>query len=132
MKYEENVDLKKYNTFEALEVNMKLVIPENEENGEYAQHVQNSGNSINHASHNQDNTQNGVPEYNDPDYMPPQDGDYIPIDEMGGISSEDIELDNAVIEEQKYIMGKPSKAKEKHMKIKDKNLKTFIKDCKLF
>ncbi len=25
-------DLKKYNTFEALEVNMKLVIPENEEN----------------------------------------------------------------------------------------------------
>ena len=32
MKYEENVDLKKYNTFEALEVNMKLVIPENEEN----------------------------------------------------------------------------------------------------
>ena len=92
-------------------------IPENEENGEYAQHVQNSGNSINHASHNQDNTQNGVSEYNDPDYMPPQDGDYIPIDEMGEMP-EDMPYE-PIEEEQKYIMGKPSKAKEKLIKIKD-------------
>ena len=55
-----------------------------------------------------------MPEYNDPDYIPPQDGDmYIPSEEMGGIIDEDIELDKAVIEEQSYIMGKPSKTKEK-------------------
>ena len=59
-----------------------------------------------------------VPEYNDPDYIPPQDGDmYIP-EEMSGIP-EDMELDEAVIEEQSYIMGKPSRAKEKLIKIKD-------------
>ena len=66
------------------------------------------------------NTTSQVPEYNDPDYIPPQDGDmYIPSEEMGGIIDEDIELDKAVIEEQSYIMGKPSKAKEKLIKIKD-------------
>ena len=44
---------------------------------------------------------------------------YIPPEEMGEITDEDIELDKAVIEEQSYIMGKPSKAKEKLIKIKD-------------
>ena len=99
-------------------------IPENGENSENGQHTANTQNFPNSASngtnsvHNQNNSQNEVPEYNDPDYIPPQDGDYIPMEEMGAMP-EDIELDNAVIEEQKYIMGKPSKAKEKLIKIKD-------------
>ena len=99
-------------------------IPENGENSENGQHTANTQNYPNSASnginpeHNKNNAQNEVPEYNDPDYMPPQDGDYIPMEEMGTMP-EDIELDNAVIEEQKYIMGKPSKAKEKLIKIKD-------------
>jgi len=58
-----------------------------------------------------------VEEYNDPDYMPPQDGDYMPVEEMGGMP-EDM-LQAPMEEEQKYIMGKPSKAKEKQIKIKD-------------
>ena len=54
-----------------------------------------------------------VPEYNDPDYMPPQDIDgYIP-----DIPPEEMEIqDNPYDErpdESKYIMGKPSRAKEK-------------------
>ena len=73
-----------------------------------------------------------IEEYQDPNYMPPQDGDYIPPEEMSGIPSEmsvyadggvppidDAELDAQVIEEQNYIMGKPSRAKEKLIKIKD-------------
>ena len=91
-------------------------IPENQENSENEQQTEHSPNS---TSSQTNTAQNGVPEYNDPDYMPPQDGDYIPMEEMGGMPSEDLELDNAVIEEQKYIMGKPSKAKEKLIKIKD-------------
>ena len=60
-----------------------------------------------------------VPEYNDPDYMPPQDIDgYIP-----DIPPEEMEIqDNPYDErpdESKYIMGKPSRAKEKLIKIKD-------------
>ena len=96
-------------------------IPENSEETENGQHTLNSSNSASNGTnsvHNQNNSQNEVPEYNDPDYIPPQDGDYIPMEEMGAMS-ENIELDNAVIEEQKYIMGKPSKAKEKLIKIKD-------------
>lgn len=58
------------------------------------------------------------PEYNDPDYMPPQDGDiYIPEG-----MPEDMPIDmpqETNISEENYIMGKPSKAKEKQMKIKD-------------
>ena len=82
-------------------------IPENGENSENGQHTANTQNFPNSASngtnsvHNQNNSQNEVPEYNDPDYMPPQDGDYIPMEEMGTMP-EDMELDNAVIEEQKY------------------------------
>ncbi len=59
-----------------------------------------------------------VQEYNDPDYMPPQDlpDGYIPdipVEEM--VLPEEIEQSN----NSKYIMGKPSKAKEKLIKIKD-------------
>lgn len=62
-------------------------IPENQENLENEQQTEHSPNSIS----SQTNTaQNGVPEYNDPDYMPPQDGDYIPMEEIGGIPSEDV------------------------------------------
>ena len=58
------------------------------------------------------------PEYNDPDYMPPQDGDiYIP-EGVAGEMPEDIPQEENIPAEN-YIMGKPSKAKEKHMKIKD-------------
>ena len=47
-----------------------------------------------------------IPEYEDIDYAPPTEIEgYIPPEEM--------------LEEQEYIMGKPSRAKEKHIKIKD-------------
>lgn len=56
-------------------------------------------------------TSTPVPEYHDPDYAPPTDLDgYIPDEEM---------LVPEMIEEQEYIMGKPSRAKEKHLKIKE-------------
>ena len=51
-----------------------------------------------------------VPEYQDPDYAPPTDME-------GYIPPEEIEMPD--MQEQEYIMGKPSKAKEKHIKIKD-------------
>ncbi len=51
-----------------------------------------------------------VPEYHDIDYAPP-------IDLEGYIPPEEMEMPSP--QEQEYIMGKPSKAKEKHMKIKD-------------
>ncbi len=61
---------------------------------------------INNAVHEQ--------EYNDPDYMPPTDIDgYIPED-MDEIPQDYLEENN-----QEYIMGKPSKAKEKLVSIKD-------------
>jgi len=53
---------------------------------------------------------NEVPEYNDMDYMPPTELE-------GYIPEENIEYPE--IQEQEYIMGKPSRAKEKHIKIKD-------------
>ena len=62
---------------------------------------------INNAVHEQ--------EYNDPDYMPPTDIDgYIPED-MDEIPQDYLEEEN----NQEYIMGKPSKAKEKMVNIKD-------------
>lgn len=52
-----------------------------------------------------------VPEYHDLDYAPPSDLEgYMPPEEIDMTSSS---------QEQEYIMGKPSKAKEKHVKIKD-------------
>ena len=52
-----------------------------------------------------------VPEYNDVDYMPPTDLEgYIPEEE---------EMLDLPPEEENYIMGKPSRAKEKLVKIKD-------------
>ena len=50
-----------------------------------------------------------VPEYVDPDYQMPSDEDYVP-------ENLDIEVEAVNVE---YIMGKPSKAKEKHLEIKD-------------
>lgn len=51
-----------------------------------------------------------VPEYHDIDYAPPTEMEgYIPPDEM--------EIPD--LQDQEYILGKPSKAKEKHIKIKD-------------
>ena len=51
-----------------------------------------------------------VPKYNDIDYAPPTDMEgYIPPEEIEMLD----------LQEQEYIMGKPSKAKEKHVKIKD-------------
>ena len=54
-----------------------------------------------------------VPEYSDPDYKMPEDMEgYIPEEEMmQGEQQENINIE--------YIMGKPSKAKEKHVTIKD-------------
>ena len=56
---------------------------------------------------------NSVPEYNDVDYKMPDDleGYIPPEDEEGNIPE--------VEEEQEYIMGKPSKAKEKRISIKE-------------
>ena len=82
---------------------------------------ENENEEHNHNSEYSNHNNSIVPEYNDPDYIPPQDGDmYIPAnpEEMGGMP-EDMQLDEAVMEEQRYIMGKPSKAKEKQIKIKD-------------
>ena len=50
-----------------------------------------------------------VPEYVDPDYKMPSEEDYVP-------ENIDIELEPVSVE---YIMGKPSKAKEKHVLVKD-------------
>ena len=60
-----------------------------------------------------------IPEYNDPDYMPPTGLEgYIPEEEMeGGLPP--IPDDINEYEEQEYIMGKPSKAKENKVNIKD-------------
>ena len=54
--------------------------------------------------------ENYVPEYNDLDYAPPTDLE-------GYIPPEETEIMEEI--EQQYIMGKPSKAKEKHVKIKE-------------
>lgn len=52
-----------------------------------------------------------IPEFHDPDYAPPEDMEgYIPTEEM------DLQ---ALPEVQEYIMGKPSRSKEKHLKISD-------------
>ena len=51
-----------------------------------------------------------VPEYKDPDYAPPTDVE-------GYKPTEEIEMSD--LREQEYIMGKPSKAKEKRVNIKD-------------
>ena len=67
---------------------------------------------------NKEEKHNKEQEYNDPDYMPPQDGDiYIP-EGMAGEMPEDIPQEGNIPAEN-YIMGKPSKAKEKQIKIKD-------------
>ena len=50
-----------------------------------------------------------VPEYVDPDYQMPGDEDYVPEDVP-------VEVEPINVE---YIMGKPSKAKEKHVLVKD-------------
>ena len=54
-----------------------------------------------------------VPEYNDPDYMPPQD---IPEEYIQDVPQEEMMMPNNIYEERidetKYIMGKPSKTKE--------------------
>ena len=67
---------------------------------------------------NKEEKHNKEQEYNDPDYIPPQDGDiYIP-EGMAGEMPEDIPQEGNIPAEN-YIMGKPSKAKEKQIKIKD-------------
>lgn len=59
-------------------------------------------------------TENDIPQYDNPEYMPPIDMEgYIPEIEN---EFPDIEQKNEIKE---YIMGKPSKAKEKNIKIKD-------------
>lgn len=84
---------------------------QNQINGQH----NNSNIQYNKQAQNQQNA-NSVPEYNDPDYMPPQDGDmYIPPEEMGEMPEDIV---NEEVEE-KYIMGKKSRAKEKLIKIKD-------------
>ncbi len=63
---------------------------------------------------NQNKEEAEVPEYNNPDYQMPQDLDgYIPP------MPEDEMYIPEMSEPQEYIMGKPSKAKEKHINIKD-------------
>ena len=61
-------------------------------------------------AHIEENRQQ-VLEYEDVDYAPPTEIE-------GYIPPEEIEMP-PIIEEQEYIMGKPSKAKEKYIKIKD-------------
>lgn len=57
--------------------------------------------------------QEQVPEYQDNNYMPP-------VDDEGYIPPEGEIYENPeMMQPQEYIMGKPSKAKEKHIKIKD-------------
>lgn len=83
-------------------------------------YVQGQNDQEHHQNNQTNSSASQVPEYNDPDYMPPQDipDGYIqdlPPEEMGmqdGIYDE-------IPEEQNYIMGKPSRAKEKLIKIKD-------------
>jgi|GEM_PF-5464944 len=61
---------------------------------------------------------NQVPEYNNVDYMPPTDVEgYIPeeTENMENIS----EIEDNILDTQEYIMGKPSKAREKNINIKD-------------
>ena len=54
-----------------------------------------------------------IPEYNDVDYMPPTDMEgYIPEENIAPELEQETEV-------KEYIMGKPSKAKEKLIKIKD-------------
>lgn len=63
------------------------------------------------------NEYGNVPEYNDPDYAPPIDTDgYVLEEAINGISNID---ENEECQEQEYIMGKPSKAKENKVLIKD-------------
>lgn len=59
----------------------------------------------------EENRQQSVPEYHDVDYMPPTDME-------GYIPPEEIEMPDLPLE-QEYIMGKPSRAKEKYIKIKE-------------
>ena len=67
----------------------------------------------NHAN----NDENFVPEYHDPDYVPPTDMEgYIPEEAMDGMPPMEAMED---FQEQEYIMGKPSKAKENKVAIKD-------------
>ncbi len=67
----------------------------------------------NHAN----NDENFVPEYHDPDYVPPTDMEgYIPEEAMDGMPPMEGMED---FQEQEYIMGKPSKAKENKVAIKD-------------
>ena len=66
---------------------------------------------------NQIEKEQEVPEYHDNDYIPPTDMEgYIPPEEgeFAGVPEEEI-----MQEEKEYIMGKPSKAKEKLVKVKD-------------
>lgn len=53
-----------------------------------------------------------VPQYEDPDYA-------MPTDIEGYVPNEELEMLEPLEEEQEYILGKPSKAKEKYIKIKD-------------
>ena len=60
-----------------------------------------------------DNEENSIPEYNDVDYKMPEDLEsYIPLE------GEEVNIPE-IEEEQEYIMGKPSKAKEKRISIKE-------------
>ena len=78
-------------------------------------------NAINQENEQKEST-NKNQEYNDPNYRMPTDID-------GYISPEDVPPENIAEEdvvaeiegEQQYIMGKPSRAKEKKVKIKDIN-----------
>ena len=70
------------------------------------------------------NEEVNVPEYNDVDYAPPVDIEgYIPPEEingsdyMGEMPQHSEDTQNTEIKQ--YIMGKPSKARENHVKIKD-------------
>lgn len=75
----------------------------NKEMGEIREAIQNQEAQI-IARHHVEEKTNEVPEYNDVDYAPP-------LDEEGYIPQDDLD--------EEYIMGKPSRAKEKLVKIKD-------------
>ena len=110
LEYEKNLkEMEEKAIEQSVSVSMEEL--QNQINGQH----NNSNIQYNKQAQNQQNA-NSVPEYNDPDYMPPQDGDmYIPPEEMGEMPGDIV---NEEVEET-YIMGKKSRAKEKLIKIKD-------------
>ncbi len=79
-----------------------------------------SNNQENKMSNNQENKMENIQEFNDPDYKMPENLEGY-VEENPSYIPEEITEENLKHQEaeQNYIMGKPTKAKEKKEKIKD-------------